>query len=114
VLELGGTLNPGGGPVGAGGGGGGGGGASLLGGGAGGSGSMQRSGSLQRVASAERLTKRLREESPAADSPRGFVPFRSLRSYENLLSLQAVRRCCCRCARMHACTHAHDELASAC
>jgi hypothetical protein len=91
VLELGGTLNPGGGPVG-GASGGGGSGASLLGGGGGGGGGgMPRSGSLQRVASAERLTKRLRDESPAADSPRGFVPFRSLRSYENLLSLQAVR-----------------------
>jgi hypothetical protein len=84
VLELGGTLNPGGGPVGGASGSAGGGGG-LLGGG------MPRSASLQRVASAERLTKRLRDESPAADSPRGFVPFRSLRSYENLLSLQAVR-----------------------
>jgi hypothetical protein len=26
------------------------------------------------------------------DSPRGFVPFRSLQSYENLLSLQAQTR----------------------
>jgi hypothetical protein len=72
---MGGTLNlgPGGGP-------------SIIGGG------LPRIGSMPRVPSAERLTKRLRDESPAAaDSPRGFVPFRSLRSYENLLSLQAVR-----------------------
>jgi hypothetical protein len=26
------------------------------------------------------------------DSPKGFVPFRSLQSYENLLSLQAQSR----------------------
>ena len=59
-------------------------------------GGMPRIGSMPRVPSAERLTKRLRDESPAAaDSPRGFVPFRSLRSYENLLSLQAVRFALC-------------------
>ena len=80
ILEMGGTLN-----LGAGGGPGMGGGGLGLGGG------MPRVGSMPRVPSAERLTKRLRDESPAADSPRGFVPFRSLRSYENLLSLQAVR-----------------------
>ena len=83
ILEMGGTLN-----LGAGGGPGMGGGGLGLGGG------MPRVGSMPRVPSAERLTKRLRDESPAADSPRGFVPFRSLRSYENLLSLQAVRCFC--------------------
>ena len=67
------------------------GGPSIGGGGLGLGGGMPRVGSMPRVPSAERLTKRLRDDSPAADSPRGFVPFRSLRSYENLLSLQAVR-----------------------
>ena len=88
ILEMGGTLNLGaaGGP-------------GI--GGLGLGGGMPRVGSMPRVPSAERLTKRLRDESPAADSPRGFVPFRSLRSYENLLSLQAVRSSssvCLRCA----------------
>lgn len=32
-----------------------------------------------------------REDSEVGESPRGFVPFRSLRSYENLLNLQQVR-----------------------
>jgi hypothetical protein len=84
ILDMGGTLN-----LGAGGG------PSIVGGGLGLGGSlggMPRVGSMPRIPSAERLSKRLRDESPAAaDSPRGFVPFRSLRSYENLLSLQAVR-----------------------
>ena len=47
-------------------------------------------GSLPRIASTEHIAKRLREgEEGGTDSPRGFVPFRSLRSYENLLALQA-------------------------
>ena len=47
-------------------------------------------GSLPRIASTEHSAKRLREgEEGGTDSPRGFVPFRSLRSYENLLALQA-------------------------
>jgi len=55
---------------------------------------VERSSSLQRIASAGNLVK----DNPVvgspqigvdADSPRGFVPFRSLQSYENLLSLQA-------------------------
>ena len=56
-------------------------------------GKMERSSSLQRISSSEHLAKRGREQmdSPRIggdDSPRGFVPFRSLQSYENLLSLQ--------------------------
>ena len=47
-------------------------------------------GSLPRIASTEHIAKRLREgEEGGTDSPRGFVPFRSLRSYENLLALEA-------------------------
>ena len=92
ILEMGGTLN-----LGAGGG------PSIGGGGMGiPMGGMPRVGSMPRVPSAERLTKRLRDESPAADSPRGFVPFRSLRSYENLLSLQAVRPPPCVCTLTNA------------
>ena len=48
-------------------------------------GKMERSTSLQRISSAEHLAK----HGGGDDSPRGFVPFRSLQSYENLLSLQA-------------------------
>jgi hypothetical protein len=51
---------------------------------------MAQGSSLPRIASTEHIAKRLREgEEMGTDSPRGFVPFRSLRSYENLLALQA-------------------------
>tara|TARA_B110000977_G_scaffold194977_2_gene272604 strand:+ start:6354 stop:7070 length:717 start_codon:yes stop_codon:yes gene_type:complete len=62
------------------------------------SGDLTRSTSLQRIASTGALgttgpkaTLGDGTASPAIgeDSPRGFVPFRSLQSYENLLSLQA-------------------------
>ena len=62
-------------------------------------GAMERSSSLQRIASAGNLAKSTLggggDASPQIggdDSPRGFVPFRSLQSYENLLSLQAQTR----------------------
>jgi len=54
--------------------------------------SLDRVGSLPRIASTDHIAKRLRESDDAiggTESPRGFVPFRSLRSYENLLALQA-------------------------
>ena len=60
-----------------------------------GSKAMERSSSLQRIASAGTLAKSTLGDGTASpqiggdDSPRGFVPFRSLQSYENLLSLQA-------------------------
>ena len=60
-----------------------------------GSKAMERSSSLQRIASAGTLAKSTLGDGNASpqiggdDSPRGFVPFRSLQSYENLLSLQA-------------------------
>ena len=61
---------------------------------------VERSSSLQRIASAGTLAAGPKATlgdgtaSPAIgeDSPRGFVPFRSLQSYENLLSLQAQTR----------------------
>jgi len=61
---------------------------------------VERSTSLQRIASAGTLAAGPKATlgdgtaSPAIgeDSPRGFVPFRSLQSYENLLSLQAQTR----------------------
>lgn len=59
---------------------------------------MERSLSLQRIASTGNLVKSSLGGGDASpqiggdDSPRGFVPFRSLQSYENLLSLQAQTR----------------------
>jgi hypothetical protein len=61
---------------------------------------VERSSSLQRIASAGTLAAGPKATlgdgtaSPAIgeESPRGFVPFRSLQSYENLLSLQAQTR----------------------
>ena len=60
----------------------------------------ERSSNLQRIASAGTLAagpKTTLGDGTALpaigdDSPRGFVPFRSLQSYENLLSLQAQTR----------------------
>lgn len=57
--------------------------------------SLDRVASLPRIASAEHIVKRLREGDGEAvpaggGSGGGFVPFRSLRSYENLLQLQAA------------------------
>jgi len=49
--------------------------------------SMERKSSLQRISSNGDLTKRL--DSPTIGTGTGFVPFRSLQSYENLLALQA-------------------------
>ena len=73
--------------------------AALRGAAAGGKG-VERSSSLQRIASAGTLAAGPKATlgdgtaSPAIgeESPRGFVPFRSLQSYENLLSLQAQTR----------------------
>jgi len=58
---------------------------------------MERASSLQRIASAGNLAKSnlggtASPQMSGDDSPRGFVPFRSLQSYENLLSLQAQGR----------------------
>ena len=59
---------------------------------------MERSSSLQRITSAGNMVKSQLGGGDASpqiggdDSPRGFVPFRSLQSYENLLSLQAQTR----------------------
>ena len=58
---------------------------------------VERSSSLQRIASAGNLAKSnlggtASPQMSGDDSPRGFVPFRSLQSYENLLSLQAQGR----------------------
>ena len=57
----------------------------------------ERASSLQRIASAGNLAKSnlggtASPQMSGDDSPRGFVPFRSLQSYENLLSLQAQGR----------------------
>ena len=55
---------------------------------------MVRSSSLQRLAEAglARGGGAISPQIGGDDSPRGFVPFRSLQSYENLLSLQAQGR----------------------
>ena len=67
------------------------------GGGAGGGkthGGLVGSSSLQRIASAGKLADAAGAGGGFGgdDSPKGFVPFRSLQSYENLLSLQAQSR----------------------
>jgi hypothetical protein len=67
------------------------------GGGAGGGkthGGLVGSSSLQRIASAGKLADAAGAGGGLGgdDSPKGFVPFRSLQSYENLLSLQAQSR----------------------
>ena len=52
---------------------------------------VKRIASLPRIASAEHIAKRMREaaagEGAGNESPRGFVPFRSIRSFENLAGL---------------------------
>ena len=52
----------------------------------------ERTSSLQRISSVGNLANKDSPQIGGDDSPRGFVPFRSLQSYENLLSLQAQTR----------------------
>jgi len=49
---------------------------------------IERKSSLQRISSNGDIKGRLGEGSPTIGSGTGFVPFRSLQSYENLLALQ--------------------------
>lgn len=52
---------------------------------------MERKSSLQRISSSGEIKGELGKGSPTIGSGSGFVPFRSLQSYENLLALQEAK-----------------------